>query len=246
MPIIALQGIRGGVGTTSITAGLAWALCRLGERVLAIDSSPDNQLRLHFNTPFSLAAGWARAELDDQPWHQQALRYTDGLDFLPFGQLSVAEYPRWLAAHQQAPGRWIQYLHQLQDSGDYHWLLLDLPAAGPATCTEPWRAAADAVFCVLTPDANSHIRLHQQSLRPGVHLLLNQFSADSRLQQDLQQYWRQHLGTLLPLSIHRDEAMAEALAVKQPVGEYSAASLAADELNILAGWCLAHLSGAHR
>ena len=35
--------------------------------------------------------------------------------------------------------------------------------------------------------------------------------------------------------------MAEALAAKQPVGEYSAESLAADELNVLAGWCLAQV-----
>ncbi|GHA15985.1 cellulose biosynthesis protein BcsQ [Oceanisphaera arctica] len=243
MPVIALQGIRGGVGTTSVTAGLAWALRRLGERVLVIDFSPDNQLCLHFNAPLSLTAGWARAELDASPWHQEALRYEEGLDLLPFGHLSVAEHPRWLAQHRQEPGRWMQYLTQLRDSGDYDWLLLDLPAADSA-CAERWRAAADAVFCVLTADANSHIRLHRQQMPPGSRLLLNQFSADSRLQQDLQQYWRQHLDALLPLSIHRDEAMAEALAAKQPVGEYSAISLAADELNVLAGWCLAHVSGA--
>jgi len=243
MPVIALQGIRGGVGTTSITAGLAWALRRLGERVLVIDFSPDNQLCLHFNTPFSLTAGWARAELDARPWHQEALRYEEGLDLLPFGQLSLAEHPRWLTQHQQIPERWIQYLTQLRDSGDYDWLLLDLPVAELA-CAERWRAAIDAVFCVLTADANSHIRLHRQPLPPGSRLLLNQFSADSRLQQDLQQYWRQHLDALLPLSIHRDEAMSEALAAKQPVGEYSAASLAADELNVLAGWCLAHVTGS--
>ncbi|OIN11919.1 cellulose biosynthesis protein BcsQ [Oceanisphaera psychrotolerans] len=245
MPVIALQGIRGGVGTTSITAGLSWALHQLGERVLVIDFSPDNQLRLHFNTPLSLTAGWARAELDERPWHQEALRYDDGLDFLPFGQLPAGEYPRWLTMHQQAPGRWATYLRQLCDSGDYSWLLLDLPSAGSAG-TEEWLAAADAVFCVLTADANSHIRLYQQSFPPGARLLLNQLSAESRLQLDLQQYWRQHLDALLPVSVHRDEAMAEALAVKQPVGEYSAISLAADELNVLAGWCLAHVTGTRR
>ncbi|MFP2769775.1 cellulose biosynthesis protein BcsQ [Oceanisphaera sp. KMM 10153] len=242
MPVIALQGIRGGTGTTSVTAGLAWALRRQGKRVLVIDFSPDNQLRLHFNSSVSLAEGWARAELDAQPWHQAALCYENGLDFLPFGQLSVAEYHHWLAQHQQAPERWVQYLSQLRDGGDYGWLLLDFPASGPA-CTEQWREIADVVLCVLTADANSHIRLYQQPLPLGIRLLLNQFSADSRLQQDLQQYWQQHLNALLPVSIHRDEAMAEALAAKQPVGAYDAASLAADELNILASWCRAHVSG---
>ena len=61
MPVIALQGLRGGMGTTSVTAALAWALQQLGESVLAIDFTPDNLLRLHFNTPFELARGWARA-----------------------------------------------------------------------------------------------------------------------------------------------------------------------------------------
>lgn len=242
MPVIALQGIRGGVGTTSVAAGLAWALRRLGKRVLVIDCSPDNQLRLHFSAPVSLTAGWARAELDAQLGHQEALCYEEGLDFLPFGQLSVAEYHRWQAQHQQSPGRWMQYLTQLRDSGEHDWLLLDLPVAG-SPCTERWREMADVVFYVLTADANSHIRLYQQPLPLGSRLLLNQFSADSRLQQDLQQYWQQHLNALLPLSIHRDEAMAEALAAKQPVGAYGAASLAADELKVLAGWCQVYVSG---
>ncbi|WP_116475519.1 cellulose biosynthesis protein BcsQ [Zobellella maritima] len=244
MPVIALQGIRGGVGATSITAGLAWALHRLGKGVLVIDCSADNHLCLHFNTPFSLTAGWGRAELDGLAWHQQALRYCEGLDLLPFGRLSVDELPRWSARHQQVSGRWIQYLNQLRDSGEYDWLLLDLPAAGMPG-TEGWQEAADALFCVLNADANSHIRLHQQPLPPGTRLLLNRFSAESRLQQDLHQYWRQHLDALLPLAIHQDEAMAEALAAKQPVGEYSTVSLAADELNILAVWCLAHVTGSH-
>lgn len=59
MPVIALQGLRGGMGTTSVTAALAWALQQLGESVLAIDFTPDNLLRLHFNTPFELTRGWA-------------------------------------------------------------------------------------------------------------------------------------------------------------------------------------------
>ncbi len=70
MPVIALQGLRGGMGTTSVTAALAWALQQLGESVLAIDFTPDNLLRLHFNTPFELARGWARAERDGGRWQE--------------------------------------------------------------------------------------------------------------------------------------------------------------------------------
>ena len=40
MAILGLQGVRGGTGTTSITAALAWALQLLGETVLVVDASP--------------------------------------------------------------------------------------------------------------------------------------------------------------------------------------------------------------
>lgn len=48
---------------------------------------------------------------------------------------------------------------------------------------------------------------------------------------------------LLPMLIHRDEAMAECLAAKQPVGEYRSDALAAEEILTLANWCLLNYSG---
>jgi cellulose biosynthesis protein BcsQ len=42
--------------------------------------------------------------------------------------------------------------------------------------------------------------------------------------------------------IHRDEAMAECLAAKQPLGEYRSDSLAAEEILTLANWCLLHFA----
>lgn len=49
MAVLGLQGVRGGVGTTTITAALAWSLQMLGENVLVVDACPDNLLRLSFN-----------------------------------------------------------------------------------------------------------------------------------------------------------------------------------------------------
>ncbi|EGW6660735.1 cell division protein, partial [Salmonella enterica subsp. enterica serovar Infantis] len=48
---------------------------------------------------------------------------------------------------------------------------------------------------------------------------------------------------LLPIVIHRDEAMAECMASKQPLGEYRSDSLAAEEVLTLANWCLLHDAG---
>lgn len=240
MPVIALQGIRGGIGTTSITAALAWALQQLGESVLVIDLSPDNLLRLHFNMPFELNRGWARAELDGTGWPQGAMRYGKKLDFLPFGRLSAAERVKVRQQQSDTPQRWHDFLAQLRASEQYRWILLDIPA-GDGPQIEQQLALADQVFLLLNPDANCHARLHQQQLPAGCHLLINHYSSASPLQQDLHQLWLQTLAGLLPLVIHRDEALAEAMAVKQPLGEYRPESLAADEVLTLANWCLLNL-----
>ena len=81
MAVIALQGLRDGVGTTSITAALAWGLQQLGESVLVIDMTPANLLRMHFNTDFAHSQGWARAEFDGIAWQDAALRYTELLNY---------------------------------------------------------------------------------------------------------------------------------------------------------------------
>ncbi|AKP33752.1 cellulose biosynthesis protein BcsQ [Yersinia aleksiciae] len=241
MPVLALQGVRGGIGTTSVAAALAWALHQLDESVLVIDFSADNLLRLHFNMPFAQSRGWARAEIDGEGWQQGAMRYLEGLDFLPFGELTQAETEQLNASLQQQPSQWQQNLSALRTRGAYRWILLDIPA-GDSLLTHQALALADQVFVLLHADANCHTRLHQQNLPVGCHFLLNQFTASSRLQQDLHQLWLQSLDTLLPIFIHRDEAMAEALAAKQPLGEYSAQSLASEEMVTLANWCLINVA----
>ncbi|EON3356064.1 cellulose biosynthesis protein BcsQ [Yersinia enterocolitica] len=237
MPVLALQGVRGGIGTTSVTAALAWALQQLDESVLVIDFSPDNLLRLHFNMSFEQSRGWAKAEVDGEGWQQGAMRYTEKLDFLPFGQLTQTENEQLSASLQQHPRQWQENLSRLLANASYRWILLDIPA-GDSAFTRQALTLADKTLILIHADASCHIRLHQQNLPAGCHFLLNQFSASSRLQQDLHQLWLQSLDSLLPIFIHRDEAMAEALAVKQPLGEYSAQSLAAEEVMTLANWCL--------
>lgn len=66
-----IAGVRGGVGTTTITAALAWSLQMLGENVLVVDACPDNLLRLSFNVDFTHRQGWARAMLDGQDWRER-------------------------------------------------------------------------------------------------------------------------------------------------------------------------------
>ncbi|HBY1950878.1 TPA: cellulose synthase operon protein YhjQ, partial [Klebsiella pneumoniae] len=169
MAILGLQGVRGGTGVTSITAALAWALQLLGESVLAIDASPDNMLRFFFNTDIHHQDGWARALLDGRDWRDAGLRYTQHIDLLPFGQLSAGEREN-VDQLQPTLGAIAEAVQQLQ--GQYRWLLLDLPA-GYSPLTRELLTLCDRSLVVVHPDANSHIRLHQQPLPANGDILIN-------------------------------------------------------------------------
>ena len=240
MAILGLQGIRGGVGTTSIAASLAWALQLLGETVLVVDASPDNMLRFFFNVDADHREGWARSLIDGGDWRDAGMRYTSHIDILPFGQLTPGErehldrlYPTLdpLAAIVQ----------QLGQQGDRRWVLLDLPADF-SPLTRSLLDVCDRTLVVVHPDGNSHIRLHQQALAANRDILINDLRVGSQLQEDLYQLWLESQRRILPIAIHRDEAMAECLAAKQPMGEYRQDSLAAEEILTLANWCLLHYS----
>ena len=241
MSILGLQGVRGGVGTTSITSALAWALQILGENVLVVDASPDNLLRMSFNVDFVHRDGWARALLDGKDWRDAGLRYTTQLDLLPFGQLTVEE--------RENPQEWAEKLgaicaglRELKESRRYSWILLDLPH-GVSPLTQQLVSLCDHTLAVVKADTNCHIRLHQQALPTGAHILINDLRIASQLQDDLYQVWLQSQRRLLPMVIHRDEAMAECMASKQPLGEYRGDSLAAEEVLTLANSCLLHYAG---
>ncbi|EAA2650700.1 cellulose biosynthesis protein BcsQ [Salmonella enterica] len=241
MAILGLQGVRGGVGTTSLTAALAWALQILGENVLVIDVSPDNLLRMSFNVDFVHQGGWARSLLDGQDWRDAGLRYTSQLDLLPFGQLTAQEREN-PQAWQETLGEIGSAIQALKASGRYSWILLDLPY-GASPLTGQLVSLCDHTLAIAQVDANCHIRLHQQALPAGAHILINDLRIGSQLQDDLYQVWLQSQRRLLPIVIHRDEAMAECMASKQPLGEYRSDSLAAEEVLTLANWCLLHDAG---
>ncbi|WP_343553944.1 cellulose biosynthesis protein BcsQ [Pantoea sp.] len=240
MSVIALQGLRGGSGATSLCAALGWALNALQQSVLVIDLSSVNQLAAHFNLPLDNASGWAPALLEQQAWQNSAQRYQNGLDFLPFGQLSSTQVARFNAADADFAAPLLHALPALKSQ--YDWIIFDVPAD-----LLPWHRAfmlaANRLLQVLTLDANCQLRLHHPRFLPHTLFLINQFNANSQLQQDLHQLWINSLNNLIPQVIHRDEALAEALMMKQPVGEYRPHALASDEINTLANWLLLHVAG---
>lgn len=224
MNIVALQGIRGGVGTTSIVAGLAWAAREQGIRVLAVDLCPDNLLGIHLGLPHDEAVGWRQLGDPAREWRSALHPYESGLDLLPYGYQQNGYQPN---GHQSNAGS----LDWLQAIEGYDLLLLDVPQ--DAALALPCRR-----LTVVNADANSHVRLYRRAWVADERLLVTQFTSRRALQQDLLDLWSAAGLPQLTQRLHRDEAMAEAMAAKQPVGRYSPTSLIAHELNALALWCL--------
>lgn len=238
MQIATFQGVRDGTGTSSIVAMLADALHRQGEHVLVIDASPMDTLRLFFGVPLDDRRGWAAALSQGAPWHEQAYRVDAGLDLLPYGRNGLAHDSKPVEA---AGDFWCRALSQLQDACS--WLLFDLPS-GNATYRE-LQAQARLDIRVAAVDAGCHLRLAQSTLPASAWRLASMYDPTRTLGSDILQEWRASSGhRLVPVSIHRDEAVHEALAGKTTVQLLHPESIGARDANSLATWCRAHAGSA--
>ena len=70
MPLICVCSPKGGVGKTTLTANLAYALARSGSKVLALDFDVQNALRLHFGVPLSDERGYVAKSAESSDWSQ--------------------------------------------------------------------------------------------------------------------------------------------------------------------------------
>nr|WP_019409561.1 cellulose biosynthesis protein BcsQ [Pseudomonas psychrophila] len=233
MIAMSLQGIRGGVGTSTTLAALSFALSSLGQKVLVIDMCPENALGLHFNLDYAPAEGWARATLDQTPWYEHAWNIESGLDVLPYGTLTDVDVLQLDQLLRDNPPLWSTRQASLAHSVD--WVLFDLPQRLPGHIANP---RCEIALNVLNLDAASHVLLQPQR-NSAQRLLVNRFDPASQFQRDLLLLWQHHYAqSLLPIHLHADEAMAEALARREPVGRYAPGSLIAQDIISLASWCL--------
>lgn len=214
MKVIGIRGLRGGVGTTSIVAGLAHALAQQGMHVLAVDLCQDNMLGLHFGIPNDEQSGWSNLINPSKQWHDNVLKYANNIDLLLHGGKRVS-----------APLDWLQQL-----SG-YNLILLDMPLGLDLT----W---LNQQLTVIHADTNCHVRLYRHQIAHNEQFLLSQFSSRRALQQDLLELWLQAELPILQVKLHRDEMMVCALAAKQPIGYYAPESMIANEIVEIANLCL--------
>lgn len=235
MKIVACSGLRGGTGTSTVAAALAYALQESGKRVLLVDGWQQNMLRLHCGLPFGETAGWARAAQAGTDWRTELFRITDSLLLLPHGEVDLGILGSLKLPAGVGTGAWNDKLDLM--AGYCDWCVFDLPARNVESLPQPVLHLQ-----VLEADAAAQALLVHDGY-PAACLLVNRYDSASQLQRDLLLLWREVLPRrLAPGVIHRDEAVMEALACKSPVGHHAPDSLAAQEFRALAAWCMARLA----
>ncbi|OIV45741.1 cellulose synthase operon protein YhjQ, partial [Sodalis sp. TME1] len=86
MPLVCVCSPKGGVGKTTVSANLAYALARSGSKVLVIDFDVQNALRLHFGVPISDTRGYVAQATTVMDWSQFILKADANLFVLPYSE----------------------------------------------------------------------------------------------------------------------------------------------------------------
>lgn len=237
MRTITLQGLRGGVGTTSITAMLGDALHRQGQHVLLVDLNPADILRLFFNVSHQEPYGWAGALSRQQAWYEHAYRVAPYLDLLAYGRRGLDTSSTHSAvSEERAAAFWLESIPLLRHA--YDWLIIDLPAA--STHFSRLQQESDLDLCIASVDAACHVLLAQTTLRPECHIVPSLFDPSKTLANDILLEWRyEYARHMIPVPVHRDEAVHEALASKTTVNMLYPESMGASDARSLATWIMA-------
>jgi cellulose synthase operon protein YhjQ len=238
MNILAIYGIKGGSGATSMVAALS-LLWRQQKPVLAIDLCQQNLLRLHFGLAPDEHDGWCSRLLAGEDWTQAAWQAGERLHLVPYGRASA-----WARCPQLDRSDWLKSELSALALPHSTQVLLDLPD-GAVRARRQGLNAASHVLVVLPADAATCVlldQLEEELADCGVdprhtYFVLGQFDPVRRLDRDVEVLLRKRLGErLAPLPVQRDASVREALASRQSLFAYAPECQAADDLRQLAVW----------
>jgi cellulose synthase operon protein YhjQ len=245
MEIIAIISGKGGVGKTTLTANIAIALAQRGKRVLVIDLDPQNALRLHLGMDAEDNAGLTREGITPDAVFDSPF----GVKFIPFGAVREAELEEFEVALKAHP-YWVR--DGIDSLGPhFDFVLIDTPP-GPTVFLHQALLAAPRALAVVLADAASFATVpgiislagqYWNGHTDGLKLLINQMPHRSQLGHQVRTALMENYASrIVPVSIHRDRLVSEALAYERPVLQYEPGCEASLDIQYVADWLLDSLT----
>jgi chromosome partitioning protein len=252
MKVIAIASMKGGVGKTTTTANLAVVLAsgRSAGKVFVIDLDPQNTLRLHFDGSLSDNEGICSHAVRQLPLSGVLHESASGVTCLPYGAVSELERQAFEDMLEADPEWLLRQIASLNLPDDA-LLLIDTPPGSTPYLAQAFRCADFALLVVLA-DAASYLTLpamegwvaEAEATHPALRFayLLNQTDNGQALHRDLLDVLRLRLGDrLVPVSVHRDEAVPEAMAYQKSVVDYDPHGQASHDLLRVGAWLAKHV-----
>ena len=244
MQVLAFISGKGGVGKTTLAANAAVALAQRKQKVLLIDLDPQNAQRLHLGMDPDEIAGLIREGISpsgifDSPF---------GTSFIPFGRVSESELVAFEAELKIHPC-WLSNGIESLGENSFDFVILDTPP-GPSVYLQQSLLAAHRALVVILADAASYATVPKivalvdeytagRTDFLGMHLLINQMPTHGKLGHKVRTALYADYGSqLVPVAIHRDSKVSQALAFERPVLEYESGCKASLDIQYLADWLL--------
>ena len=228
--VIAIVSANGGVGKSTVSAGLAKTLRRPGGRTIVIDLDPQNALSSHLGITQQVP-GLIQLKQSDADWGAHCLRGYGDSECLPFGTGEVNDR-RFLKQLMLEASDWLNQHLASMSLSENDTVILDTPS-GATVYSHQALDAADLVLVVTVADAASYLALDTMTQwlatsrrRAQRHRYVLNKQDDSRsFSKDMGVLFLRRLGADLIGTIHLDHQLNESLAYGRDPLQYSPDSI---------------------
>ena len=244
MQVIAFISGKGGVGKTTLAVNVAVALAQRKKRVVLIDLDPQNAQRLHLGMDPDEIAGLSRegitpSSMFDSPFD---------VKFIPFGRVSESELMDFETELKKHP-TWVSDGIDSLNEDAFDFAVIDTPP-GPTVYLQQALLAANRALIIVLADAASYASISKiellvneytltQSSFVGTNILINQMPTQGKLAHQVRTaIYADYGDRVVPVAVHRDTRVSQALAFERPVLQYEPGCKASLDIQYVADWLL--------